>query len=331
MTHAAPDSRKLKVVLPGGSGQVGMILARSFIARGHDVVVLTRRPTSNPWRTVGWDATSIGPWARELEDADVVIGLAGRSVNCRYTPANRDLIMRSRVDSARVVGEAIAAAKRPPRLWMQASTATIYSHRYDAPQDEATGIIGGNEPDAPDTWRFSIDVARSWEAAVDQFALPATRVVKLRSSVILSPDAGGIFDTMLGLVNVGLGGTSGDGRQFVSWIHDADFVRSLDWIIAREHLSGAINVAAPNPLPNAEFMRVLRRAWGIRIGLPATAWMLEVGALFMGTETELLLKSRRVVPGMLLQDGLRLEYPEWEAAARDLCSRWRATRSPHIA
>lgn len=321
----------MKVVLPGGSGQVGMILARAFLARGHDVVVLSRHPTTQPWRTAGWDATSLGPWARELEDADVVIGLAGRSVNCRYTPANRDLIMRSRVDSARVVGEAIAAAQRPPRLWLQASTATIYSHRHDAPQDEATGIIGGSEPGAPDTWRFSIDVARSWEAAVDRFTLPATRVVKLRSSVILSPDAGGIFDTMLGLVRVGLGGTSGDGRQFVSWIHDVDFVRSLDWLIAREHLSGAINVASPNPLPNAEFMRVLRRAWGIRIGLPATEWMLEIGALFMGTETELLLKSRRVVPGTLLHDGFRFEYPEWAAAASDLCARSRAGRAPRTA
>jgi uncharacterized protein (TIGR01777 family) len=317
----------MKVVLPGGSGQVGMILARAFLARGHDVVVLSRHPAPQPWRTAQWDATSIGPWARELEGADVVIGLAGRSVNCRYTPANRELIMRSRVESTRVVGDAIAAAKRPPRLWLQASTATIYSHRYDAAQDEATGIIGGNEPDAPDTWRFSIDVARSWEAAVDRFALPETRVVKLRSSVILSPDADGIFDTMLGLVRVGLGGTSGNGRQYVSWIHDRDFVGALDWIIAREHLRGAINVASPNPLPNAEFMRVLRRAWGIGVGLPATDWMLEVGALFMGTETELLLKSRRVVPGVLLHDGFRFEYPAWAAAAADLCSRWRAVRA----
>ena len=162
---------------------------------------------------------------------------------------------------------------------------------------------------------------------MDRFTLPATRVVKLRSAVILSPDAGGIFDTMLGLVRVGLGGSSGDGRQFVSWIHDTDFVSALDWIIAREHLRGAINVASPNPLPNAEFMRVLRAAWGTRIGLPASEWMLEIGALLMGTETELLLKSRRVVPGTLLHDGLRFEYPEWMAAASDLCMRWRAAHS----
>ena len=149
----------MKVVIPGGSGQVGTILARSLHAEGHEVVILSRAPGAAPWRFVDWDAKTLGNWAREIDGADVVINLAGRSVNCRYNAENRREILASRVDSTRVVGEAVAAAARPPRVWLQASTATIYAHRYDAANDEATGIIGGAEPDVPETWRFSIDVA----------------------------------------------------------------------------------------------------------------------------------------------------------------------------
>lgn len=313
----------MKIVIPGGSGQVGMILARAFHARGDEVVVLSRAPVPSPWRVVAWDASTHGAWAHELESADVVINLAGRSVNCRYTPSNRDLILKSRVVSTSVIGEAIAAAATPPRVWLQASTATIYAHRYEAANDEATGLIGGDEPGAPLSWRFSIDVARAWEDAADKFALPTTRVVKLRSAMVMSPDAGGIFATLLGLVRLGLGGQSGNGRQFVSWIHERDFIDALDWIVAHNHLSGAINLASPNPLPNAEFMRVLRRAWGTRVGLPAARWMLEIGAIALGTETELVLKSRRVVPGTLLRSGFPFAYPDWESAASELCARWR--------
>lgn len=314
----------MKIVIPGGSGQVGQLIARTFHSRGDDVVVLSRAPAPAPWRVVGWDSMSLGSWQQELDGADVVINLAGRSVNCRYTPANRAAIKDSRVNSTRVLGQAIAAATRPPALWLQSSTATIYAHRFDAPNDEATGIIGGNEPDSPDTWRFSIDVATSWERAATECTLPDTRLVLLRSAMIMSPDRGGVFDTLLGLVRVGLGGTSGSGRQYLSWIHDQDFIASLDWIIAHEHLRGAINIAAPNPLPNADFMRTLREAWGTRLGLPAMGWMLEIGALAMQTETELVLKSRRVVPGRLLVDGFRFAYPTWDGAARDLCARWRS-------
>lgn len=313
----------MKLVLPGGSGQVGTILARHFHARGDTVVVLGRAPVNAPWRTVAWDARTLGAWTGELEGADVVINLAGRSVNCRYTPENRDAIMQSRVVSTRLLGDAIRAAKSAPKLWLQSSTATIYAHRYDAANDEATGIIGGIEPDAPDTWRFSIDVARAWEAAADAIGLPSTRLVKLRSAMVMSPDRGGIFDTLLGLVRRGLGGTSGDGRQYLSWIHDADFIAAIEWIIEHEHLTGAINLAAPEPLPNAEFMRALRRAWGMLIGLPATEWMLAIGAVLMRTETELVLKSRRVVPGRLLSDGFMFQHPTWADAAADLCARVR--------
>lgn len=313
----------MKIVLPGGSGQVGTMLARAFQKDGHEVVVLSRAQTEMPWRVVAWDAATIGPWASEIDGADVVINLAGRNVNCRYNADNRREIMDSRVESTRVVGEAIAAASHPPKTWLQASTATIYAHRYDAPNDELTGIIGGSEPDAPASWGFSIDVATSWEKTAMAAATPNTRRVMMRSAITLSPDREGIFDVLLGLVRKGLGGTAGNGRQYISWIHDVDFVRSVYWLIEHDELSGPINLAAPQPLPNKEFMAILREAWGAPIGLPATEWMLAAAAVFMGTETELILKSRRVVPTRLLESGFTFEFPGWEAAARDLCKRWR--------
>lgn len=316
----------MKVVIPGGSGQVGAILARAFTDDGHEVVVLSRNPGAAPWRVAGWDGRTIGPWAAEIDGADVVVNLAGRSVNCRYNAANRRAMLESRVDSTRAVGEAIRQAARPPFVWLQASTATIYAHRYDAENDEATGILGGAEEDAPGTWRFSIDVARAWERAANEAETPRTRKVLLRSAMTMSPDRGGVFDVLLGLVRRGLGGVNGDGRQYVSWIHDRDFVRTVYWLIENP-LEGPVNLAAPNPLPNAEFMRALRKAWGIGIGLPATRWMLEIGAVFLRTETELILKSRRVVPGRLLEGGFEFEFPTWERAAADLCRRWRAGRA----
>lgn len=316
----------MRIVIPGGSGQVGSLLARAFQRDGHDVVVLSRAPRSRPWREVAWDGVTLAGWAGEIDGCDVVINLAGRSVNCRYTPANRREMLESRVLSTRVVGEAIAKANHPPRVWLQASTATIYAHRYDAPNDEATGLLGGDEASAPSSWRFSIEVARAWERALDEAATPFTRKVALRSAMTMSPDRGGIFDTLLALVRRGLGGVAGEGRQFISWIHYADFVRAVRWLIDHDELDGVVNVCAPNPLPNREFMRLLREAAGVPIGLPANRLMLEIGALFMRTETELILKSRRVVPTRLLESGFEFSYPDWRDAAIDLCREWKSAR-----
>jgi uncharacterized protein len=312
----------VKIVLPGGSGQVGTLLARAFLADGHEVVVLSRSPTRAPWQTVVWDAQTPGEWIRTLDGADVVINLAGRSVNCRYTPENRRAIIDSRVRSTIAVRDAILSVARPPRVWLQSSTATIYAHRFDAPNDDETGIVGGTEPDVPDTWRFSIAVAQQWEAAATAVALPATRTVLLRSAMTMSPDRDGIFDTLLRLVRFGLGGTASDGRQYISWIHGADFVRAVLWCIDHD-ISGPLIVAAPEPLPNVQFMRVLRDAWGTPVGLPASRWMLSIGAVLMQTETELILKSRRVVPSRLLAEGFEFQYPRWQSAAEELCARWR--------
>ena len=315
----------MKIVIPGGSGQVGTMLARAFHGDGHEVVLLSRTPVPAPWRVVAWDAATLNDWVRELDGADVVINLAGRSVDCRYGRANRRAIIESRVNSTRVIGEAIAKSARPPRVWLQASTATIYAHRFDAPNNEMNGILGGSEPNVPDTWRFSIEVAKAWEQAANEACVPHTRKVLLRSAMTMSPGRGGVFDVLLGLVRRGLGGTNGDGRQYVSWIHDRDFIRAIYWLVEND-LEGAVNLSSPFPVPNAEFMRSLRQAWGKRFGLPSTRWMLEVGAFFLRTETELILKSRRVVPRRLLDAGFQFEFATWESAAKDLCERWRAAR-----
>lgn len=314
---------KFRVVLPGGSGQVGTILARHFHAQGHDVVVVARSAKPAPWRTAAWDGETLGAWTAEIDGADLVINLAGRNVNCRYTPENRRAIMDSRVQSTRVVGEAIGKSARPPKIWMNMSTATIYRHAFDRPLDEATGEFGGSEPDAPAKWKFSIDVATSWEDAFFSSPAPGTRKIALRAAMVMSPDRGGVFDTLLALVRYGLGGASGSGKQFMSWIHDRDFVRSIDYLIAQDGLDGAVNIASPNPLPNSEFMSLLRKAWGTPIGLPASEWMLAIGTLLLRTETELVLKSRRVIPGRLGAHGFAFDFPQWGSAAEDLVERWR--------
>jgi uncharacterized protein (TIGR01777 family) len=313
----------MKIVIPGGTGQVGRILARHFHAGGHMVTVLSRSPQPAPWRVVSWDGVTSGDWIAELEQADMCINLAGRSVNCRYTPEARRIIYDSRIQSTRLLNQVLPTLKHPPRLWINASTATIYRHALDRAMTEADGELGGNEPGAPDTWNFSIDVAKGWEQAFFETPTPRIRKIAIRSAITLSPDHGGIFDVLLGLVRRGLGGTQGPGTQFVSWIHEADFIRAVDLLIADSEFSGVVNLAAPNPLPNRDFMRVLREAWGTHVGLPSPEWLIEIGTFLMRTESELVLKSRRVVPGRLLNAGFEFQFPDWPCAARELVDRWR--------
>jgi uncharacterized protein (TIGR01777 family) len=312
----------MKIVIPGGTGQVGTLLSRAFRSDGHDVVVIGRDAGRGDG-TVVWDGRTLGAWAGEIDGADAVINLAGRSVNCRYTETNREAMMRSRVDSTRVVGQAIARAAAPPRVWLQMSTATIYAHRFDAANDEATGLIGGDEPDAPARWRFSVDIAKAWEQAQADAATPATRKVAMRAAMVMSPDRGGIFDVLLGLTRRGLGGTIAGGRQWMSWVHEHDFARAAALLIEREDISGPVNIAAPSPLPQREFMAALRAASGTRVGLPVTRWMAAIGAVALRTDTELTFKSRRVVPGRLRDAGFAFAFPEWPSAAADLVARWR--------
>ncbi len=313
----------MKIVIAGGSGQVGTVLARHFHQRGDNVTVLSRSLERTPWQTQQWDGKTLSSWLATLDGSDVLINLAGRSVNCRYNQENRRAILDSRVQSTEVLHQALRKLARRPPVWLNASTATIYRHALDRPMNEATGELGGGEPGAADTWNFSIKVAKAWEEAFFSEEIPGTRQVALRSAMTFSPDRDGVFDVFLKLVRHGLGGTNLPGTQFVSWIHDVDFIRAVEFLIATPSLSGPVNLASPNPLANREFLSILRKAWGARFGLPTTSWMLEVGTFLLRTESELVLKSRRVVPGRLLDAGFTFSYPTWEQAAEDLVARWR--------
>ncbi len=320
--------RPLRIVIPGGSGQVGRVLAAYFQERGHHVSLLTRLPYAETWQTVHWDGEHPGPWTEYLEGADVCINLAGRNVNCRYTAANRSAIYDSRIGSTRLLGEVIAGLADPPKVWLNASTATIYRHALDRPMDEATGELGGDEwmtprRRVPKSWNFSIQVAKDWEAAFFAAPTPRTRKVALRSAITFSPVAGNAFAVLLNLVRLSLGGAQGNGGQFVSWIHELDFARAVEFLIAREDFAGVVNVSSPHPLPNREFMAILRDAWGIPNGIPPPAPLIELAAIFLRTESELVLKSRRVVPGRLLDAGFQFQFPLWHEAAEDLVRRWR--------
>ena len=306
----------MKIIIPGGTGQLGQILRREFERTGDEVIILTR--TASQPGEISWDGRVLGNWARTFESADAVINLAGRTVNCRYTKENLKQMMDSRVDSTHVVGEAIRRAKRPPKLWLQMSTATIYSHRFDAANDEFTGIIGGHEAGVPAYWEFSVEIARRWEREQEIAKTPATRKVAMRTAMVMAPGKGGVFDVLRGMSGWGLGGAIGGGEQFVSWIHYADFCAAVRFVIAKKKLTGAINFTSPHPLRQKDFMRELRRAAGAPFGLPATKWMAEIGAFVLRTDTELLLKSRRVVPGRLLKEGFQFQYTQWADAAADL-------------
>ena len=317
----------MKIILPGGNGQVGQILTRALRNEGHECVVLTRK-LSHPvdeapgLREVFWDGRTLGPWTTELDGADVVINLAGRSVNCRYHERNLAEMMASRVDSTRVIGQAIAQAKNPPRVWLQAGTATIYAHRFDAPNDEETGVIGGHEPGVPALWAKSIDIARAWEAEINAAPTPRTRKVILRSAMTMSPDHGGVFHVLASQCRLGFG-RHGNGHQYVSWIHEHDFIAAVKFLIEREDLAGPFNLAAPEPLPNRDFIAALHAAVGSKLSVPVPRWALELGTFVLRTETELVLKSRRVIPTRLLKNGFTFRHPDWPVAATELAERWR--------
>ncbi len=296
-----------KIVIPGGAGFIGRGLARQLRSRGFEVTIPSRRAAPD---AIAWDGERQGPWSRELDGALAVINLAGRSVNCRYGEANRREIYASRLKSTRAVGEAIAACRVPPRVWLNSSSATIYRHALDRPMDEATGETGKG---------FSVDVCKQWERTFFEAPVSCRRVA-LRTAMVFGNGAGGVYNAFRWLARLGWAGRLGGGRQYVSWIHEDDLRRAIEWLIEREDLDGVVNVAAPNPLPAAEFLESLRRSIGQPIGLPSTRWMLEVGAFVLRTETELLVKSRRVVPGRLLESGFRFQYSEWPEAARALAA-----------
>ena len=307
-----------RIILAGGSGFLGQTLASYFKEQGFEIAVLTRASchADNAVRQVGWDARTLGPWQKELEGATAVINLAGRSVNCRYHALNRREILDSRVNSTRILGEAIKRCVHPPEVWLNASTATLYRHTFGKAWNEA-GEIGAT-PEAKDA--FSIEVGQAWERTFTEAETARTRKVAMRLAMVLGMGGNSVFPVLRRLVRLGLGGKMGSGRQFISWIHEADFCRAVGWLIGKQDLQGPINLAAPNPISNSEMMRTLRQVLGVPIGLPSAEWMLEVGTFFLRTETELLIKSRRVVPAKLLDSGFRFQFATIREAFENLCN-----------
>jgi uncharacterized protein (TIGR01777 family) len=326
----------MRILIPGGSGQVGTVLARHLSAAGHEVTVLSRTPEPAPWQTLAWDGLSEGPWVSELHRADAVIGLSGRIVNTRYTPKHRREILDSRILPTQLLSRLIAASPTPPRVWLNASTATIYRDARDHAQDEFTGELGDRphergtrEPASlSETYSFSVDVGARWEEAFFADALPHTKRVALRTSLVMSPNPGGFFSIFSRIARLGLGGAQGSGEQRVSWMHELDFARAVDLLLAQpviaDETHGIINLAAPEAPTNREFMRTLRRAWHVPIGIPAPEFLMRPALWVIRTEPELVFKSRWVAPGVLMKHGFHFDFPNWESAAADLAARLKA-------
>ncbi|HEX3628296.1 MAG TPA: TIGR01777 family oxidoreductase [Verrucomicrobiae bacterium] len=310
------NAKAQKVVIAGGSGFLGRALATYFLKRGYAITVLTRspKPSDDTIRQIAWDARNAGDWTHELEDSVAVINLTGRSVNCRYHERNRMLILESRVQSTRVIGQAIAKCKTPPPIWLNASTATIYKHTFGPAWDESGEIA--SMPEAKDA--FSIEVATAWERAFNEAQTPATRKIAMRAAMVLGRDKNSVFPMLRRLTRLGLGGKMCSGRQFVSWIHENDFCRAVQWLMTHEELRGVVNIAAPHPVTNGEMMKSFRDTCRMTFGLPTAEWMLDIGAFFLRTETELIIKSRRINPRRLVESGFEFDFQFLGAALEDL-------------
>ncbi|QWX83037.1 TIGR01777 family protein [Cellulophaga sp. HaHaR_3_176] len=299
-----------KLIIVGGSGFLGNAIAKHFVNTFKDIVILTRgaSETKNGIRYTSWDAKSVGSWAKEFDNCDVLINMVGRSVDCRYTKKNKSLILSSRVDATKVLGEVLLKSEKPPKIWLNSSTATIYRHSLDLQMDEISGEIGNG---------FSVEVAKAWEKTFFASPLKNTRKIALRTSIVLGKN-GGALVPLKKLAQIGFGGKQGNGNQFFSWIHITDFLRSIDFIIKTENIEGPINIVAPQPCTNAYLMEKIRKSISIGFGIPLSEKILKIGALCIQTETELILKSRNVIPGRLLNKGFEFQYPTIEKALNDL-------------
>ena len=304
---------KQKIIITGGTGFLGQCIVNALSKNNYDIVVLsrTKNKIDNNVNYIKWDGKTLGAWSKELEGSSIVINLAGRSVDCRYNKKNKKVIVDSRVDATHIIGEAIKSCNNPPKLWINAGSATIYRNTIDKPMDEATGEYGSG---------FSVEVCKKWEETFNNIVVPNTRKVCLRISIVLGL-GGGVIPIMTKLARLGLGGTQGRGNQYISWLHETDFLRIIKWVIDHEEIEGTYNCSAPNPIQNAPFMKLIRSICGVKIGLPAKRWMLEIGAIFLRTETELILKSRRVVPQKFLDSGFEFRYPTVGKALDNLITR----------
>ncbi len=312
----------MKIVIAGGSGFIGHELIRYF-GNINSVTVFTRsltKPVNNRYENSGdeempgrnlhfvkWDGKTLGDWTTALEEADLLINLSGRSVNCQYTQKNKEDILQSRIMPVIALGKAIRQCSNPPVLWINASSATIYRHATDHPQDEYHGEIRND---------FSVQVCKAWEKTFFDQEIPATRMVALRLAITLGQ--GGVMFPYFNLLKYGLSGQQGKGNQMYSWVHASDLCRAISWIHAHPEMKGVYNISAPNPVTNAVFMATLRKLTGHTHGLPAPAWLLKAGAALIGTEAELLLKSRWVLPTRLMETGFSFQYKLLEEALQEI-------------
>lgn len=303
-----------KIILAGGSGFLGNVLAKHFHQQLYDIVILSRSPQLySPFaRFTGWNGKTSGTWEEEFENADAVINLTGRSVNCRYNEKNKKEILESRVNSTHIVGEAIRQCKNPPRLWINAGSATIYRHSMIDDRAEDSVEIGDD---------FSMSVCKAWEHSFWEMDTPGTRKMVMRTSLVLGNYKNSVLPVLKRLTRFGLGGRMGSGEQFFSWIHEDDYVRATEFLLHRADLSGTFNFTAPVPLHNKDFMKLLRKEMKMPAGMGAAKWMLKLGAMVIGTEPELILKSRKVVPKRLLEEGFVFQFPEAGSALHDLIQR----------
>ncbi|MBQ4898826.1 TIGR01777 family oxidoreductase [Paenibacillus sp. Marseille-P2973] len=290
-----------KIVLAGGTGFVGKYLEEKFQNAGYEVILISRKESHVSWNNQAGILEAI-------DNSEMLINLAGKSVNCRYNAKNKEEIFNSRTETTRILGDAVLECKNPPSLWINSSTATIYRHAEDRPMTEEGGDIGSG---------FSVDVAKEWEKSFFAFTLPKTRKVALRMAIVLGKD-GGVIPTYKNLVRFGLGGIQGSGNQKFSWIHIEDLYQIILYLREKEELNGVFNCSSPNPVTNRELMNHLRKALNTKIGLPSPKWMLEMGAILINTETELILKSRWVIPERLEKAGYKFKYSSLDEALRQI-------------
>jgi hypothetical protein len=302
-----------KIVLAGGSGYLGNVLADYYKDKAKEIIIFSRREGGGKWsnvKTVVWDAETLGNWEKELEGADLLINLCGKNVNCRYTKENKAETFRSRLVPTKLLGTAIASLTNPSKLWINIASATIYRHAEDRPQDEGTGEIGAG---------FSVEVCKAWEECFWKTEAPKTRKVALRLGLVMGR-SDGAFPRLERLTAFGLGGKQGTGNQYVSWIHEQDFAKVTEWFLLNPSCSGVYNGSAPEAIRNKELMKLIRQTYGVPFGLPSPQWLLEIGARLIGTETELILKSRWVYPKRLLEEGFVFSFPKAEYAVHEILS-----------
>lgn len=290
-----------KIIIAGGTGFVGKYLSQKYKAIGYNVIIISRQK-----KHINWDDQSAIVTA--LENSTMLINLAGKSVDCRYNKKNKKTIFNSRTDTTKMLGNAILNCKIPPVLWINSSTATIYRHAEDRPMTESTGEIGSG---------FSVNVATNWEKAFFEFNLSATRQVALRMAIVLGKD-GGVIQPLKNLVRFGMGGKQGKGNQMFSWIHIEDVFSIVEFTRQHDEVNGVLNTAAPNPVTNKMLMQLIRNNMNVKIGLPIPKWLLEIGAIIIKTETELILKSRWVIPERLSEAGFQFKYPDLNKALKNI-------------